>query len=425
MPSPRRPPLAVLTRRLSPASAATPPDARYCIALGIAVGAAVLVAAATSPLHAQQRAHADSSGFITRLGGDTLAVERVVTTADSITGEIVGRSPKTARYSYSAHLTPDGRVSAYSLIGYQSLQRGPERVHVTIDIQGDSAHAVVRRGDSTQTMAYAAPRGLIPLFEPAFGLHQIAIARTLAAHGQRVPFAWVYLPNEVDTGSVMRGPHDDTVRIATATDTIRAVVDGQGHPMAMSDPGGTLQAMVVRTGWLDLDRWAREFAERDARGKGLGPLSPRDTVRATIGDSRLLVDYSRPTRRGRQIFGAIVPWNTVWRTGANAATTFVTSKDIMIGDTHVPAGTYTLFSVPTRANWTLIVSRKTREWGTDYDSSADLARIPMQVETASRPVERFTIAIEPRAGPEGALSLAWDTVVARVPIRPAAVTAGS
>jgi DUF2911 family protein len=433
MPSPRRRPLAVLTRRRRPASPAALPAAlpaasvaaRYCITLGLALGAAALAPATTSRLHAQHPARADSNGFITRLGGDTLAVERVVTTVDSITGEIVGRSPKTARYSYSAHLTPDGRVSAYSLIAYQSLQGGPERVHVTIDIQGDSAHAVVRRGDSTQTMTYAAPKGLIPLFEPAFGLHQIAIARTLAAHGQRVPFAWVYLPKEVDTGSVMRGPRDDTVRIATATDTIRAVVDGQGHVLAMSDLGGTLQATVVRTGWLDLDRFARDFAARDARGKGLGMLSPRDTVRATIGGSELLVDYSRPTRRGRQIFGAIVPWNTVWRTGANAATTFVTSRDIMIGDTHVPAGTYTLFSVPTRANWTLIVSRKTGEWGTDYDSSADLARIPMQVETAPRPAERFTIAIEPRTGPDATLSLAWDTVVARVPLRPAAAAAGS
>lgn len=368
-------------------------------------------------LNAQQSAPPDRSGFLTRLGSDTIAIEGVTTYSDSIVGEFVTRSPTTARYVYVARLGPDHEITSYVIDHFRELTGPAIAVHLTYEVHGDSAHVVVQRGDSAKTFTVAAPRGTIPLAEPAFGLHQVAIARALANRGQRVPTAWVYLPDELDTGSVLRGPRDDTVRITTATDTIRAVVDGQGHVLAMTDPGGTLQAAVVRTDWPDLPRWAAEFAARDARHQGLGVLSPRDTLRAKVGDANILVDYGRPTKRGRQIFGAIVPWNTVWRTGANAATTLVLDKNVVIGDTHVAPGTYTLFSIPARTGWTLIVSRKTGEWGTEYDPSADLARIPMQVTTLKRAVERFTIGVEPAGEGDAELTLAWDTRMGRVALR--------
>jgi hypothetical protein len=127
--------------------------------------------------------------------------------------------------------------------------------------------------------------------------------------------------------------------------------------------------------------------------------SPRDTARATIGGGSVLVDYGRPFARGRTIFAAdgLVPYGRVWRTGANAATTLVTARDLMIGNTRVPAGTYTLYSLPTADAWHLIVNRQTGQWGTDYDQSRDLARIPMRVTTLPAPVEQFTIAIENQA----------------------------
>jgi hypothetical protein len=396
------------------------PLLRLCLVLFVAMAAGSLPAIPATA-RAQTVTPPDSAGFLIRLGADTLAVERVVTYADSITGDFVTRSPHTSRFVYTAHTTraPDRMVTAYSMSHYGTgLTSSPVDVRVTADFASDSAHVIVQRKDSSHAISYAAPRTTVPLLEPGFGLHQILVSRALAAHGRRIPFAWVYVPDEVDTGSVMADSGNDAVRITTPTDTIRAVVDSNGHVLTMTDPGGTLQATVTRIPWPDLDHWASDFMDRDARGKGLGLLSARDTVRATVGGATLTVDYSRPAKRGRVIFGNIVPWNTVWRTGANWATSLVTDEDLIIGRTRVPAGSYTIFTIPNPSGWTLIVSRKTGEWGTEYDSSADLVRIPMRALSSPRPTERFTIAVTSR-GSVGVLKMSWDWVTAAVPLRAA------
>ena len=145
------------------------------------------------------------------------------------------------------------------------------------------------------------------------------------------------------------------------------------------------------------------------------PASPRDSAVASFGAARLSVDYGRPYKRGREIFGGLVPWNRVWRTGANAATTFVTSRDLEIGGRAVPAGTYTLYTLPSPTGWQLIINKQTGQWGTEYNQSEDLARVDMKVEKVAAPVEQFTIELASK-GSGGAMHLLWDTTRASVPI---------
>ena len=155
--------------------------------------------------------------------------------------------------------------------------------------------------------------------------------------------------------------------------------------------------------------------EMPAGGGGQGQSSPRDSAVATIGGARVAVDYGRPSKRGREIFGALVPYNAVWRTGANAATGLVTSQPLKMGSTTVPAGSYTLYTIPTASGWTLIVNKQTGQWGTDYNQAQDQARIPMQVKKAAAPTEQFTIAIEPSGQTGGVLAMTWDTTRAELP----------
>jgi hypothetical protein len=145
--------------------------------------------------------------------------------------------------------------------------------------------------------------------------------------------------------------------------------------------------------------------------------SPRDTARMEIGGAKVLVDYGRPYMRGRKIMGGLVPYGKVWRTGANAATTLVAGTDLHIGDTHVPRGTYTLYTLPTAQGWQLIVNRQTGQWGTQYDASQDLARIPMRVTRLRTPVEQFTISLTPGTGGRGEMVLTWENTRASVPVR--------
>ncbi|MGQ0712289.1 MAG: DUF2911 domain-containing protein [Gemmatimonadaceae bacterium] len=148
-------------------------------------------------------------------------------------------------------------------------------------------------------------------------------------------------------------------------------------------------------------------------------LSPRDSAAHTIGDARLVIDYGRPSKRRREIFGSLVPYGAVWRTGANQATHLRSDRDVMIGSVRVPRGTYTLWTIPNHTGWTLIVNRQTGQWGTEYDPSQDLGRIPMEVASLDTPVEQFTIALASKGDGAGLLSLSWDTTQASVPIRSA------
>jgi len=144
--------------------------------------------------------------------------------------------------------------------------------------------------------------------------------------------------------------------------------------------------------------------------------SPRDTTTMNLAGATVFVDYGRPFARGRKIVGGLVPLGQVWRTGANQATTLVTSSDLRIGDVDVPKGTYTLYTVPAADRWLLVVNRQTGQWGTEYDQARDLARIPMQVTSLGSPVEQFTITLAPGQNGRGELSMAWENTRASVPV---------
>lgn len=146
------------------------------------------------------------------------------------------------------------------------------------------------------------------------------------------------------------------------------------------------------------------------------PASPRDKAEGSIDGATISVDYGRPSKRGRVIFGELVPYGKVWRTGANEATTLVTDRDLVIGGTEVPAGTYTLYTLPVQEGpWKLIINKQTGQWGTQYDEAQDLGRVDLKVVSLPESVEQFTISIEPREAGGGILRLVWDTTEATVP----------
>lgn len=144
--------------------------------------------------------------------------------------------------------------------------------------------------------------------------------------------------------------------------------------------------------------------------------SPPGNAELTLDSKKITVDYSRPkiadpkTGQARTIMGGLVPYGEVWRTGANEATTLKTEGDLLISGTRVPAGTYTLFTVPEQDKWTLVISKKTGEWGTPYPGeNDDFARVPMHVEHLANVVDPFTITLPPKSGSKPAeLCVAWE-----------------
>jgi hypothetical protein len=132
---------------------------------------------------------------------------------------------------------------------------------------------------------------------------------------------------------------------------------------------------------------------------------------------KIRVEYGQPHARGRTILGTVVPMDSVWRLGANAATSFTSDVDLDLGGTLVPKGAYTLFAKPTTAGWKLIINKKTGEWGTQYDATADLAMVPATARTLSDPRESFSITLMPESNTsvKGKLVFAWGTFEVSVP----------
>ncbi len=145
--------------------------------------------------------------------------------------------------------------------------------------------------------------------------------------------------------------------------------------------------------------------------------SPPAKATCSLPDGKTItVDYSSPRAKGRKVFGGLVPYGEVWRAGANEATTFVTTTDTMVGSAHVLAGSYTLFTIPNKDKWTLIISKKTGEWGIPYPGAdQDLVRVDMKASATSSPVENFTIGFD-KAGSGCTLRMEWETTRATVDI---------
>jgi len=157
---------------------------------------------------------------------------------------------------------------------------------------------------------------------------------------------------------------------------------------------------------------------RAQQDKSQRPSPPATAKCELAGGKTVTIDYSSPRKKGRNVFPDVVKYGEVWRTGANEATTFVTTGDVMVGGTHVPAGSYTLFTVPGKDKWTLVISKTTGEWGTKYSGEKDdLARVEMKAGTVSAPVENFTISFD-KAGKGCTLKLVWDTTTASVNVEP-------
>ena len=146
-------------------------------------------------------------------------------------------------------------------------------------------------------------------------------------------------------------------------------------------------------------------------------ISPAGTAEVTLGDGKITIAYSRPYMKGRKIMGGLVPYGRVWRTGADDATALTTTADLEIGGAKVPAGNYTIYTLPAEGTWKLIINKQTGQWGTEYDESKDLVRVDLSKSALPTPLEQFTISFV-KKGPKAAeLILEWENTKLSVPVR--------
>src|SRR2546426_2858430 len=358
----------------------------------------------------------DSGAFVVRLGTDTVALEQYTRTATQLRGEYVVRTPRSLHRIYTADLNPDGTVRRWELVTHNiGGGPGPMETKASVDFSGDTAVMVSPQGDGTVTSKFAVPRGTFPFLIYGYGLLEHMGRWARATGKDSVRFTALASANQT-SGGYIRKRGGDTLVFMLDEGQLAGVgpftfrLDRQGHLTWLTGKGSTLQVEVQRVGSVPMAQATQSFTNRP-----LGQLSVRDTARASVGGAAVWVDYGRPLKRGREIFGNVVPWHTVWRTGANAATQFNTTSDLVIGGAAVPAGMYTLWTLPTPSGWKLIINKQTGQWGTEYHAEQDLVRVDTKVETLAAPVEQLVIGFEP--SPTGAtLTVSWDKTKVSVPV---------
>lgn len=190
-------------------------------------------------------------------------------------------------------------------------------------------------------------------------------------------------------------------------------VDRKGNIIELDASETTRKLTVKRVSSVDISTIAARFAEADKEGNPFGALSGAEEREFNIGGARINISYGSPLRRGRDLFGGIVAYGELWRTGANRATHFSTSKDLKFEGLNVPAGDYTLFSIPEADGGTLIINKQTGQNGQTYDMARDLGRVAMKKRTVDDSTEAFTILVSD----DGVLELIWGETVYSIPFQ--------
>ena len=364
----------------------------------------------------------DWGAFILRLGQDTTSVERYHRTATRLEIEQVGRAGRVLQ-SHVVYDLADGAVTRATLVITEPGTATPVQ---TIDatFAHDSVYARMQNGSAPpESVVASVPHdAIVYWYACAWAPYETAIARLMQGKSDSLR-APLYLLGSKGTAwlSLQRLGRDSADLLNRHQEHYCVHVDAAGHVLGALPISGPNKFTVSRVADLDIASYATAWAAHERAGQGLGPLSPRDTLRTTVASASIWIDYSRPSKRGRVIHGGVVPYGEVWRTGANYATQFRTDLRLDFDGTIVPAGFYTLWTLPTATGWKLIINSETGQWGTAHDASKDLFAIDMKVSALPQVVERFTIGIDPTLQ-GGVLNLDWDATRASVAfaVRPVA-----
>lgn len=377
------------------------------------VNPAIAFLAFVSPiaLNAQARV------FLVKLGTDTVGVERVVRTGNRIDGVIVRHIPSTAMLKYTIELGKDGRVTSYEQGSYRgdgtpapaNAQTGAAATGLKMTFAGDSVIREVQVNGQPVVRRTAVPKGTLP----AIGGSWLATEMQVAAarkDGKANVIGFAANANAA-TSPDIRMLTPDSAEIVTQGFRVGVRTDKSGR-LVHGDGSLTTQKYDVTVAKdADVLAIASAWASRETAGAVAAPTNTPDSVVATIGTAHVVILYSRPARRGRELWGKLVPFDTTWRLGADYATQLKTDADLDIGGSRIAAGTYTLWLLPSQGQSYLLVNTRLQDprdptrrlWGTQWDPAGDIARIPLEKQlNLPTNEERFHLFID-----HGMLMIHW------------------
>lgn len=382
----------------------------------VSVAVLALTAACASSSSVGSPAPDASTSYLVRLGTDTVAMEQYNRAGNRIESTLIQRAPQTFTASSNIEMGANGLPVSWR---YETRLPNGSRPNngatVTWTFRGDSSISTVARDTGmAQRRAIAGGAGIPNLGNSMLTRNlAIAYARLQGRDSVNVP---TFSTSGARDSMPVRLIGRDQARVWYFGAPMTVRLDNDGQIRWLDGALTTNKMRGDRATRFNVQQTIAQFAARDAAGNGLGAVTTRDTVRATIMANVMSIDYGRPSLRGRNVWTNGVLGDTLWRTGANAATELTTLRDIRVGGQTVPAGKYTLWThvAPRNARYELIFNKQTGQWGTVYNAAQDLLRVPLTERSMPNSVERFTMSIEPsRDG--GVIAMQWGTKRLEVP----------
>ncbi len=352
----------------------------------------------------------ERAAYLTLMGDDTLAIEWMEFGDGVVNAQALIRGSRTTMADYHLMTDESGEVTMYTETVHAAgdLQGQPLRSSAVV-MEGGEHFLVATRDGEEQRREFTGPPGSVPFVDMLHWPFEAALRQQASAGGfaEAVPtftgrgMEFGLMDNEDGTWG-LRHPSRGVSTFSMDADGRIQTLDGTGSTRAY-------QLTRIPYDQLDPETMAATFADRP-----LGELSGRGQIDDRVGGVAFTGHYGQPRKRGREIFGGLLAYGVWWRTGANQATHFSLDGDIVIDGEVIPAGDYTLSSVPQEDGGVLIINRRTGQGGQSYDEAEDQARVQLRRDALDETVEAFEIRVVEAEG-GGRIELRWDDTVYWVP----------
>lgn len=352
----------------------------------------------------------ERAAYLTLMGNDTLAIEWMEFGDGYVDAQALIRGSRTTFGEYHLEMSEAGDVIAYTGYVYAGGGNTGELLRSTELVHDDAGHGlVINQGGEERRADFTGEAGSVPFIDMLHWPFEAAL-RWQASRGQMSDAVPTFTGRGMSFGLEANDDGSWALRHPSRGPSTMEL-DAEGRILALDGTGSTRAYQLSRIPYDQLDQGAMGTAFAD---RPLGELSGRGHIDDMVAGIHFTGDYGTPRRRGRDIFGGLLSYGVWWRTGANRATHFSLDGDIVIDGTLIPAGDYTLSSIPEEDGGTLIINTRTEQGGQSYDEALDLARVELRRDRLDERVEVFEIrVVDYEDG--GRIELRWDDTVYWVP----------
>lgn len=373
----------------------------------------ILLVFSTIKLTGQQTV---TASFVATLGTDTVIVETYNMLPNHLYGKAFLRYPEDRIGIFDFHFFPDGSIKHYT-ISFMN----PDSSYITssgtegIYCENDTCTwFFAGRGDETEYVNKRAVKHIdfIGGWTPTLSLIEWNCMRLIKSGAQSLPITLINDYIGIRNVAITKKSEDTLIFGGDFLEYTKIKVTPEGRIISYDGTASPWNYIAHKLEPINID----EVAKRMTKKPKIGIPSPEVKVDFAVENDTIRLSYGRPRKRGRKIFGGIVPYDSVWRTGAGDPTKINLPYDIQFGKTIVPKGEYSLYTIPRVDRWTLIFNTSLDQWPTEPDRSKDFAMIPVEIRKAAEQTDQFTITIEPVKG-GGIIKLIWDETEVDAPFK--------